>query len=100
MSFASYLTIIGIVFKFVESIDEWPLPFHVAMWDLKDCNPRKCTGKKLVKHNLMKILRLGTLFPGLCLTPLGNEVVIINRKKTPPDSLVPRCNIEIFYYSV
>ncbi|XP_029161930.1 ribosome biogenesis protein TSR3 homolog isoform X2 [Nylanderia fulva] len=64
-----------IVFEFAEPIDEWPLPFHVAMWDLKDCDPRKCTGKKLVKRNLMKILQLGTLFPGLCLTPHAKEYV-------------------------
>lgn len=65
-----------------ESIEEWPLPFHVAMWDLKECDPRKCTGKKLVKHNLMKILRFGTLFPGLCLTPFGNEYVTSMDHKT------------------
>ncbi|CAL1680070.1 unnamed protein product [Lasius platythorax] len=58
-----------------EPIDEWPLPFYVAMWDLKHCDPKKCTGKKLMKHNLIKILRLGTLFPGLCLTPLGDKYV-------------------------
>ncbi|XP_070149764.1 18S rRNA aminocarboxypropyltransferase-like [Polyergus mexicanus] len=59
----------------IELIDEWPLPFYVAMWDLKHCDPKKCTGKKLMKHNLMKILKLGTLFPGLCLTPLSNKYV-------------------------
>lgn len=93
-----FVTVIRYVFELAELIDEWPLPFYVAMWDLKHCDPKKCTGKQLIKHNLMKILKLGTLFPGLCLTPLGNKVV----KQKNISSLIAgaRYNIAIFFYSM
>jgi len=61
---------------FAETVNEWPLPFPVAMWDLEHCSKQSKhgTGKKLVKHGLTKLLRLSTRFSGLCLTPVGNEV--------------------------
>lgn len=58
-----------------ETVNEWPLPFPVAMWDLEHCDARKCTGRNLVRHGLTKLLRLGERFPGLCLTPMGNKCI-------------------------
>ena len=60
---------------FAETVNEWPLPFPVAMWDLECSKQSKHgTGKKLVRHGLTKLLRLSTRFSGLCLTPVGNKV--------------------------
>lgn len=33
--------------------------FTVAMWDLNHCDPKKCSGRKLARHNLIKNLKMG-----------------------------------------
>lgn len=49
-------------------------PFAVAMWDLAQCDPKKCTGRKLARHGLVTLLKPSQRFPGIVLDPLATQV--------------------------
>jgi len=53
-------------------------PFPVAMWDVGQCDPKKCSGRKLSRHGLITTLKLGQRFGGVVLTPVGEKV--LNKK--------------------
>lgn len=49
--------------------------FNVAMWDFNQCDPRKCSGRKLSRLKLIKTLKIKQRFPGIVLTPTGEKCV-------------------------
>ena len=49
--------------------------FRAACWDLGHCDPKRCSGKKLMKLGLMRELHLGQRHAGVVITPNGKHVV-------------------------
>ncbi|GJQ71179.1 hypothetical protein Trydic_g1078 [Trypoxylus dichotomus] len=55
--------------------DDITCTFPVAMWDFSQCDPKKCSGRKLARLGLVKNLKIKQKFPGLVLTPTGKKCV-------------------------
>lgn len=49
--------------------------FPVAMWDFNQCDPKKCSGRKLARLNLIKCLKIKQKFHGLVLSPTSTKCV-------------------------
>ncbi|CAJ0916892.1 unnamed protein product, partial [Mesorhabditis belari] len=43
----------------------------LGMYDFNQCDPKRCSGRRLVRFGLIDEIRLGTRFPGLMLSPIG-----------------------------
>jgi len=53
------------------------IPFKVGMWDLKQCDPKRCTGRKLMRLGMIDKLKLFAMFNGIVLSPVATEVKFI-----------------------
>jgi pre-rRNA-processing protein TSR3 len=47
----------------------------MAMWEFGQCDPKRCTGRKLNRFNLVRCLPTSAFFPGVVLTPQGERAV-------------------------
>ncbi|KAF5303941.1 hypothetical protein FQA39_LY01726 [Lamprigera yunnana] len=56
-----------------ESEDDLEAQFPVAMWDFNQCDPKKCSGRKLERLRLVKSLKIKQRFPGIVLTPTAQK---------------------------
>ncbi|GAW17181.1 hypothetical protein ANO14919_066340 [Xylariales sp. No.14919] len=50
-------------------------PFKAACWDLNHCDPKRCSGKKLIRLGLMRDLHLGQRHNGVIITPNGKQTL-------------------------
>jgi pre-rRNA-processing protein TSR3 len=48
---------------------------RLAMWDLGQCDKKRCTGTRLQRMGVIQELRLGQPFPGVVLSPMGTDCV-------------------------
>ncbi len=49
--------------------------FKAACWDLGHCDPKRCSGKKLMKLGMMREMHMGQRHNGVIITPNGKKVV-------------------------
>ncbi len=42
--------------------------FKAACWDFNHCDPKRCSGKRLIKLGLMRELHVGQKFPGVVIS--------------------------------
>lgn len=47
----------------------------LALWDFGQCDRKKCSGIRLVRHGMVREMRMKQRFAGICLSPLGRESV-------------------------
>ncbi|OAA73636.1 RLI and DUF367 domain protein [Cordyceps fumosorosea ARSEF 2679] len=50
-------------------------PYKAACWDLGHCDPKRCSGKKLMRLGMMRDLHVGQRHAGVVITPRGRSVV-------------------------
>ncbi|KAI6779916.1 Ribosome biogenesis protein-like protein [Emericellopsis cladophorae] len=51
------------------------VPFKAACWDLGHCDPKRCSGKRLMKLGLMRPLHVGQRHKGVIITPNGKTTI-------------------------
>ncbi|KAG0197993.1 ribosome biogenesis protein tsr3 [Mortierella sp. GBA30] len=51
------------------------IPMPLGMWDFEHCDPKRCSGKKLVRMGMVETLKINQRFRGVCMTPNGEQAV-------------------------
>jgi len=62
------------------NFEEFTLKLHMLYFD--QCDPKKCTGKKLERFNLLSQIKFSPNYKGILLTPTGKKILSISDKET------------------
>ncbi|KAL8932497.1 MAG: hypothetical protein Q9216_006810 [Gyalolechia sp. 2 TL-2023] len=57
-----------------EPVSQRP-PFRAACWDLEHCDPKRCSGKRLMHFGMMRELSVGQKFPGVVISPNAKTLI-------------------------
>ncbi|KAI5288255.1 ribosome biogenesis protein tsr3 [Ascosphaera aggregata] len=55
--------------------DAAKLPFKAACWDLGHCDPKRCSGKRLMNLGIMRDLSIGHKFAGVVISPKAKRTL-------------------------
>ncbi|CEF63818.1 Ribosome biogenesis protein TSR3 homolog [Strongyloides ratti] len=60
-----------------ESVDisNFKMPCILKMFDYNQCDPKRCSGRKLMRFNLIELQKFSYKFPGLVLSPTGTSTL-------------------------
>eukprot|EP00128_Syssomonas_multiformis_P006204 Colp12_sorted_trinity150504_noHs@23510 len=50
-------------------------PFRLGLWDFSQCDPKRCSGRRLAKFGLVQEFKLSQKFYGIVLSPMGTRTV-------------------------
>ncbi|KAL8766735.1 MAG: hypothetical protein Q9209_006557 [Squamulea sp. 1 TL-2023] len=50
-------------------------PFKAACWDLEHCDPKRCSGKRLMRFGMMRELSVGQKFQGVVISPNAKTLI-------------------------
>jgi pre-rRNA-processing protein TSR3 len=50
-------------------------PYKAAAWDLGHCDAKRCSGKRLIRHGLMRELHVGQKFAGIVISPNAKTII-------------------------
>ena len=56
-------------------VKERAFPVNLYMWDLGQCDSKRCTGRKLSRSGYLRTMRIGQPFRGVVLSPLATKTV-------------------------
>uniref|UniRef100_A0A0N4ZKD9 18S rRNA aminocarboxypropyltransferase n=1 Tax=Parastrongyloides trichosuri TaxID=131310 RepID=A0A0N4ZKD9_PARTI len=57
------------------NISEFQMPCILRMFDYNQCDPKRCSGRKLMRFNLIELQKFTHKFPGLVLSPTGTSTL-------------------------
>ena len=56
-------------------IDSAACEINLGMWDFAQCDPKRCSGRKLCRIKMIQEFKVGHKFRGVILTPSGTRVI-------------------------